>query len=150
MQQAVLTDYLRAGIAEDCEFPLRSLLPNFMSMLLIVNANGNETDAQLFQLFAVPRELAQFGHAVRSPISPVKVQKHSVATLIRQSELFAILVFEGEVRRDLAGGRRCLRFGIRFALPECQRRDNEKEEENPTFHEGKIHDETSGLQWRPG
>ena len=91
----------------------------------------------------MPRELAQFGRAVRSPISAVKVQKHSVATLIRQSEGFAILVFESEVRRDLAGGCWCLRWGIRFALPECQRRGNEKEEENPTFHEGKIHDGAS-------
>src|SRR5262249_2932752 len=146
MQQAVLTDYLRAGIAEDCEFLPSSFLPNFTSMLLIVNAIRNDADAQLLQFVTVPRELGQFGHAVRSTISPVKVQKHRVATLIRQSEGFAILVFEGEVRRDLAGGRRCLRLGIRFALYECQRRGNEKEEENPTFHEGKIHDETYGLQ----
>jgi hypothetical protein len=43
---------------------------------LIVNTDGNEAHAQLLQLITVPRELAQFGHAVRSPITPVEVQQH--------------------------------------------------------------------------
>ena len=84
------------------------------------------------------RELAQFSHAVRSPVASVEVQQYRVATLFRKPEVFPILVFESEIRRHLPLGHGRLGLGIRFALAECQcRRKEEETEDNPAFHAGK-------------
>jgi hypothetical protein len=144
MQQAVPADYLGAGIAEDREFFLGGLFPNIVCMLLIVNADGNKPDAGFVQLVTVPRELAQFGHAVRSPISAVKVQQNPVAVLIGQPEVFAILVFEREVRRNLPDGGRRLSRRIGLALSDCDCGCYENEENRPNLHDVK---DTRACRW---
>src|SRR5215472_970368 len=137
MQQAVLPDDLGAGIAQDREFFFSGLFPNIMCMLLIVNADWNKPDAGFVQLVTVPRELAQFGHAVWSPISAVKIQQHPVAALIGQPEVFAVLVFESEVKSNLPNGGRCLSRRIRLALSYCDCGCYENEENRPHLHDVK-------------
>ena len=45
MQQPVLTYYLCARIGQNGEFFAGSFFPNIMSVLVIVNADGNKADA---------------------------------------------------------------------------------------------------------
>lgn len=62
-------------------------------MPLVVNTDRDQPHAESFEIVTVPRELAQFAHAIWSPIAAIKEQQHPVAALLGQPEIFSILIF---------------------------------------------------------
>ena len=69
-----------------------NLLPCLVRVLLAVDAKRNQPHIQLCQIVPMPRELAQFGHAVGSPISTIEEEQHPMPTLNGELEVFAVLV----------------------------------------------------------
>lgn len=133
MQQSVFANDLCARIAEDSNFLPRCFIPNCESMLLIIHTDGDQLNPQPLQLFTLPRELAQFCHAVWSPIPAIKEQQDPVPTLVGKLKCLARLVIEREVRRRLALGRGYLRLRIWARLPARNRtRQGHCPEQQPT------------------
>jgi len=81
-------------------------------MRAVVGADADQAHAQRVKLLFVPRELAQFAGAERSPVAAIKDQQQAPAAMGGEMEVAAILVLEGEIGRRLALGGSDLRLGI--------------------------------------
>lgn len=79
MQQAIGPNYPRTRVAQDSEPAVHNALPDLRCVLSIVNANSYHASVEGFELFCVPRELAQLARAVGSPVAAIEDQEHALA-----------------------------------------------------------------------
>ena len=63
-----------ARIAQHGELAVYNLFPDHARLLGIVDADRNEARVEGLKLFCMPRELAQLGGAIRSPVAAIKDQ----------------------------------------------------------------------------
>ena len=79
VQQAIGPNYPRTRVAQDSEPAIHNALPDLRGVLSIVNANSYHASVERFELFCVPRELAQLARAVGSPVAAIEDQEHALA-----------------------------------------------------------------------
>jgi hypothetical protein len=72
VDQAVGPNHTGTGIAQDTELAVHSFLPDQERVLAVVDANCHQTGVEGFELFCVPRELAQLARAVGSPVTAIE------------------------------------------------------------------------------
>jgi hypothetical protein len=111
VKQTIGANYLRARIAQDRELAVRNLLEDGKGMLAVIYADGQETGVEGFEVFCVPRELAQLSGAVRSPVSTIEDQEHPRTAQRCEGYGLAMFVLQDEVWRRLAHRGRDLRPG---------------------------------------
>jgi hypothetical protein len=80
-------------------------------VLKVVNADGGDAGIEFFEVFFVPRELAQLDYAERSPVAAVEDEQYAMAAMVGEVERLARLVGEREVRGNQARCRSRLRLG---------------------------------------
>jgi len=119
MHQAIGPNHAGTGIAQDGELAVYDVLPDFQRVSTVVNANSYQTCVEGFELFCVLCELAQLACAVRSPVSTIEDQEHTLAAQRREAKGFAIFVIQNEVRRRLAHRGRNLWPGQVLARGQC-------------------------------
>jgi hypothetical protein len=119
VQQAIGPNYPRTRVAQDSEPAVHNALPDLRCVLSIVNANSYHASVEGFELFCVPRELAQLARAVGSPVAAIEDQEHAFAAHRRQADGLTVFVLEDEVRSRLAHRRRDLRPGQVLAGGPC-------------------------------
>jgi len=74
MQQPVLPNHARPGIAEDDELAAGLLVPDKVGIFLIVHADRHQARFRMFEFIGMLRELAQLAYAERSPVSAIEHQ----------------------------------------------------------------------------
>lgn len=112
MEQAILPDHLRIGIAKDGHFVMNSVVPNLARMCLIIDADSDHSSIDRVEIRFPLRELAQLLYAEGSPVSAVEVQHDFVSTLRRERKVLPGSIAQSEVWSSLLCGGCDLRFGI--------------------------------------
>lgn len=69
------------GIAQDGELAVYNLVPHHAPLLAVINADRHQAGVERLKLFCMPRELAQLGGAVGSPIAAIEDQQDALAVL---------------------------------------------------------------------
>jgi hypothetical protein len=95
-------DHLRSGIANDTEFLISGLLPRDPGMFRIVNANRDYPGVQPVEIVFMLRDLAQFAHAVRSPVPAIENEQHRISAKRRQGQIVPVLILQGKIGRRRA------------------------------------------------
>src|SRR5579864_7044164 len=101
VQKTVFTNHLCIRIAEDREFALRHIFPDFARVGLVIHADSYDARLLCFEIRFSLRELAQLLHAEWSPVSTVEVQHYFMPALGRECEVSSVCVAQGEVRSKL-------------------------------------------------
>ena len=76
MYQAVLANHLGSRITKHGKMTGEHLIPELAGLRTVVDTDGDELYAEPIELLIVPRELAQFSHAIGSPVTSIKDEQH--------------------------------------------------------------------------
>jgi hypothetical protein len=103
MEDAVLTDYTRAGVTQQRNLPVQ-FVPQCAGVFRFVHADTNDAGLDTVELLFVLCELAQFGGAVGSPVSAVEKYQNPGPAHGREAKCATVLIAQREFRRGLSLG----------------------------------------------
>lgn len=101
MDQPILADNPRTGIAQHGELTLHDLIPHLSCMLLIIDTDGKQAHPELLELVVVLRELAQLARAIGSPMAAIEDHQRWFSPQRRKPQRLSPLVRECEVGSEL-------------------------------------------------
>jgi hypothetical protein len=81
VHQAVGANDSGIGIAQDGELAVCNLFPHHAHLLAVVNADRYQASVEGLGLLCMPRELAQLGGAIGSPVPAIKDQQDALTVL---------------------------------------------------------------------
>ena len=101
MDQPILADNPRTGIAQHGELAVHDLIPHLSRMLLIIDTDGKQAHAELLELVVVLREPAQLARAIGSPIAAIEDHQRWFSAQRRKLQRLSPLVLECEIGSEL-------------------------------------------------
>jgi hypothetical protein len=104
MQEAVLANHQGAGIGKRGEVSGKHLPPYLLNTAVIIDADGQYPHPQAIKVLIVLRELAQFSHAVGSPVTAIEDENDRMAAQGDQMYREPSLVAESEIGSWLTCG----------------------------------------------
>jgi hypothetical protein len=119
VHKAILANDPGTRIRKHGKVPGEHLFPKLPGISAIINADREHLDAKPVELPIMPRELAQFSDAIRSPVTAIKNQQHRMRAQTAELHRDPQLITESEIGCRLAGGRGDLR-GRQSLLRACR------------------------------